>query len=67
MNKMTNYKHFAYNLKTGEIINCQSGNSLKHRVALTQRMDKITYGVIGQWRFCHDFGKKWEINGFPKR
>ena len=64
---MTHYKHFAYNIKTGEIINTKRSNSLKRSVALTQKIDKKVYGVIGQWRFSHDFGKKWEINGFPKR
>lgn len=65
--RMINYKHLACNIKTGEIINTKSSNSLKHSVALTQRIDKKVYGVIGQWRFSHDFGKEWEINGFPKR
>lgn len=64
---MTNYKHLAYNLATGEIINTERSSSLKRLVAHTQKMDKTLCGVIGQWRFCHDFGKKWEINGLPKR
>ena len=64
---MINYKHLAYNVRTGEIINAERNNSLKRSVARTQRMDKTLCGVIGQWRFCHDFGKKWEINGLPKR
>jgi hypothetical protein len=61
------YRHSAYNLVTGQIINCPCGNQLKKAVALTQRVDKELYGVSGQWRFSHDFGKKWEINGLPER
>ena len=61
------YRHSAYNLATGQIINCLYGNQLKKAVALTQRVDRELYGIEGQWRFSHDFGKKWETNGLPVR
>lgn len=55
------YRHLAYNLRTGEIINCTHGNQLKR--AVTYRAADETKGP---WRFCHDFGKKWE-KGFPTK
>ena len=61
------YRHLAYNISTGEIINCVGGQQLKRAVAYTRKVDKELYGTSGQWRFCHDFGKKWLANGFPKQ
>lgn len=64
---MMYYRHSAYNVTTGEIINCEKGNQLKRAVAFTKQLDKEICGMSGQWRFSHDFGKKWEMTGFPKR
>ena len=64
---MMDYRHSASNIRTGEIINCASGNQLKRAVALTQKADRELYGVRGQWRFSHDYAKKWETNGLPER
>lgn len=64
---MMNYRHMAYNLTTGEIINCARGNQLKRAVALTKAFDKKYYNLPGQWRFCHDYGRKWEAAGWPER
>lgn len=51
-------RHCAYDITTGEILCCDCGNQLKRSVALTKRVNKEMFGVAGQWRFCHDFGKK---------
>ena len=64
---MFEYRHLAYNLTTGQIINCQKGNYLKKMVAYTKKVDKEIYDLPGQWRFCHDYGRKWENNGYPER
>lgn len=60
-------KHCAYDITTGEILCCDRGNQLKRSVALTKRANKEMFGVAGQWRFCHDFGKKWNKKGVPTR
>lgn len=60
------YRHCAYNIRTGEIINAPGGHTLKRAVALTKESDKAYYGTAGQWRFCHDFGKKWNNLGLPQ-
>lgn len=62
---MMDYRHCAYSITTGQIINCGSGNQLKRAVALTSKVDKELYGTSNQWRFSHDFGKKWEKKGLP--
>lgn len=58
-------RHSAYNITTGAILSCDCGNRLKRAVTLTKKVDKETFGVVGQWRFCHDFGKKWSEKGKP--
>lgn len=60
-------RHCAYDITTGEILCCDHGNQLKRSVALTKRVNKEMFGVSGQWRFCHDFGKKWDKKGVPTR
>lgn len=60
-------RHCAYDITTGEILCCDHGNQLKRSVALTKRVNKEMFGVSGQWRFCHDFGKKWDEKGVPTR
>lgn len=63
---MMNYRHCAYNIHTGEIINCEKSNGLKRQVAYTGKVNKYYYGANkGGWRWSHDFGKKWEREGFP--
>jgi hypothetical protein len=64
---MMDYRHCAYNIHTGEIISSNCGNYLKREVARTKRFDKEHYNEPGAWRFSHDYGKKWEANGLPKR
>lgn len=54
-------------ITTGEILCCDRGNHLKRSVALTKKVNKEMFGVAGQWRFCHDFGKKWIEKGAPTR
>lgn len=62
------YRHCAYNIKTGEIINAPTGNGLKRAVATTNRIDRKVFGHNNNaWRFSHDFGKSWEVNGLPTR
>ena len=65
--KMLDYRHSAYNVNTGEIINCTGGQQLKRAVAETQKVDRELYGVRGQWRFSHDYGQKWDKQGLPVR
>lgn len=60
-------RHCAYDITTGEILCCDCGNLLKRSVTLTQRVNKEMFGVTGQWRFCHDFGKQWDKKGAPTR
>ena len=64
---MFTYRHAAYNINSGEIINCDCGQYLKREVARTQKIDKEIYGVHGQWRFSHDYGQKWKQQGLPVR
>lgn len=64
---MLEYRHVAYNLSTGEIMNCNRGNYLKREVARTERINREIYKVHGQWRWCHDFGKRWDKEGLPIR
>lgn len=64
---MLEFRHVAYNLITGEIMNANRGNHLKREVARTQRLNREFYHIGGQWRFCHDYGKKWEKEGLPVR
>lgn len=61
------YRHTAYNVVSGQIINSMSGNQLKRAVAYTRKVDKELYGTSGQWRFSHDYGKSWDEKGFPMR
>lgn len=60
-------RHCAYDITTGEILCCDHGNQLKRAVARTKRVNKEMFGATGQWRFCHDFGKKWSEKGVPTR
>ena len=55
----------AYNITTGVTLYCDHGNRLKRAVALTERINKEKTGIAGQWRFSHDFGKKWDKKGTP--
>ena len=64
---MMTYRHSAYNVITGQIINTERGNYLKKVVAMEKKADRELYGTSGQWRFSHDYGKNWLTNGLPKR
>jgi hypothetical protein len=44
--------HCAYNLTTGEILTCGTGNHLKRCVRIVSKNDKA-YGVRGEWIFGH--------------
>ena len=44
--------HHAYNLSTGEILSCSTGNQLKRCVAIVNRNDR-KYGVRSEWIFSH--------------
>ena len=63
---MFEYRHTAYNITTGEFINSPHGNHLKREVARTEKFNREYYGVHSQWRWSHDFGKKWDTNGLPQ-
>ena len=47
-------RHWAYNLLTGEVIGCSTGNALKRRVKRNTAWD-IAHGYRGchEWRFYH--------------
>ena len=45
-------KHLAYNLTTGEILECGKGNQLKRHVAIVTNNDR-QYGVRSEWIFSH--------------
>lgn len=63
------HRHCAYNVVTGEIKSSTRSNHLKRWVARDTHYDRKHYHAkgAGQWRFCHDFGKRWEREGFPVR
>lgn len=44
--------HCAYNLATGEILICGTGNHLKRCVRIVSKNDKA-YGVRSEWIFGH--------------
>ena len=46
-------KHSAYNLITGEVIECNSGNALKKHVATITRFNKRYYNSPNKWVFAH--------------
>lgn len=65
---MMNYRHCAYNIYTGEIINGEKSNGLKRQVAYTGKFNKDHCNTNkGGWRWSHDFGKKWEREGVPTK
>lgn len=65
---MLKFRHFAYNVNTGEIIGCTTGHNLKREVKATNKHDTRLFGKIPcTWRFCHDGGKRWNKEGFPVR
>lgn len=45
---MKNYRHWAFNPATGEVVNTTNGNHLKRWVKAIQRADKG-----GRWIFAH--------------
>ena len=45
-------KHLAYNLTTGEILECGKGNQLKRHVAIVTNNDR-QYGIRSEWIFSH--------------
>ena len=61
-------RHNAYNIVTGEVISTTTANALKRAVRWATQAD-MAYGypVRDEWRFCHDYGKKWEREGIPSR
>ena len=59
------YRHCAYDIVTGEILSCERGKQLKRAVALTKKTNKELFDYNGKWRFCHDFGKRWNKEGLP--
>ena len=63
---MFEYRHIAFSISTGEIICCERGNQLKRLVAHSSKWNR-KFNVSSQWRFCHDYGKNWDKNGFPKK
>lgn len=59
------YKHCAIDITTGLVLNTANGTALKRRVAYTTKWNKEEYGILSQWRFCHDYGQNWKENGAP--
>jgi len=50
---MTNCKHWAYNLETGEVLGSMTGNALRRHVTRNTRWN-VRYGYgAGKWRFYH--------------
>lgn len=50
---MTNCRHWAYNLETGEVLGSSTGNALRRHVARNVRWNiRHGYGA-GKWRFYH--------------
>lgn len=65
---MMTHRHSAYNIYTGEILNCDKPNYLKRQVAYTGKFNKNYCNINkGGWRWSHDFGKKWECEGLPTK
>lgn len=54
----TEIRHWAYNLKTGEIIGCSKANGLKRRVAFTNSFNRKYGYPYGGWRFFHGSEKE---------
>ena len=48
------YKHIAYNLYTGEVLMCNTGNQLKRWVKRTNAWAIRNGYKCGQWVFSHD-------------
>lgn len=64
---MFEFRHAAYNLTTGEIINAERANHLKRMVACAEKFNREYYHEPGKWRWCHDFGKKWYSGNYPRQ
>lgn len=61
-------RHVAYNLVTGEIHLCERGNDLKRLVNRATRLNQsfgCTEHFRNSWRFCHDNGRRWKVEGLP--
>ena len=50
---MNGITHAAYNLTTGEILECERANYLKKRVAFIQKTDRKLFGTTGRWVWAH--------------
>ena len=64
---MFKYRHAAYNLSTGEIVYCANWCHLVRKVARAEKANRKLYAIRGHWRWCHDFGKRWDKEGLPIR
>lgn len=49
----TTIKHWAYNLITGEVLGCSTGNGLKRRVQHSNRWGARHGYELGSWIFFH--------------
>ena len=50
---MTTCRHWAYNLRTGEVLGSSTGNALRRHVQRNERWN-IHHGYgAGVWRFFH--------------
>ena len=58
----TEIRHWAYNLKTGEIVGCPKVNGLKRRVAFINSFNRKYGYPYGGWRFFH--GSKEELRSW---
>ena len=58
----TEIRHWAYNLKTGEIIGNSKANGLKRSVALNNSFNRKYGDPCGGWRFFH--GSEREFRGW---
>lgn len=50
---MNNCKHWAINIRTGEVLGSSTGNGLKRHIQRNERWN-IAHGYCaGKWRFYH--------------
>lgn len=48
------FKHIAYNITTGEVLSCTTGNGLKRRVEREKRWNMAHGFPSGEWFFSHN-------------
>lgn len=65
--KYFTYRNCAVNIKTGIIIAAPSVQQLRRCIERDNRHSRRQgQRIAGAWRFCHDYGEKWRVNGLPR-